>query len=120
MEDNNFNNVPNNQYNGGDEPGKGAATASLILGIVSLVCWFFGAGSLIGLGCGIAGLICASSAKNAGNNSGIRTAGFVCSLIGLIGSVIVFVACIACLGVIGAGAAGAEAAGYSDIFSHIR
>ena len=84
----------------GNEPGKGAAIASLVLGIVSIAM-----GALIGLITGIIGLICASSAKKAGFVGGMRTAGFVCSLIGVIGSALVFVACVACVGVLGTAAA---------------
>ena len=40
-------------------------------------------------------------AKKAGYQGGIRTAGFVCSVIGVIGSAIIFVACVACVGVVG-------------------
>lgn len=94
------NNFVTNTSNG-NEPGKGAAIASLVLGIVSIVSWFFGMGALIGLITGIVGLVCASNAKKAGFVGGMRTAGFVCSLIGVIGSTLVFVACVACVGVLG-------------------
>lgn len=85
----------------GDIPGRGAATASLVLGIISIVCWVFTATSFIGLITGIIGLICSSSAKKAGFKGGIQTAGFVCSLIGVIGGAIVLVACVACVGILG-------------------
>lgn len=97
-------------------PGKGAATASLVLGIISVVLWFFGYSSLISVILGIVGLILAGNAKKAGFNGGIRTAGFVLSLIGLIGGAIFFVACVACVGAIGsAGATGA----FDDLFSNM-
>ena len=83
-------------------PGKGAATASLVLGIISVVLWFFGYSALVSVILGIVGLILAGNAKKAGFNGGIRTAGFVLSLIGLIGGGIAFVACVACAGAIGA------------------
>ncbi len=102
MADNNY--VSNGSVNG-DEPGKGAAIAGLVLGIVSIVTWFFGMGALIGLITGVIGLICASNAKKAGFEGGMRTAGFVCSLIGVIGSALVFVACVACVGILGTAAA---------------
>ena len=102
MADNNY--VSNGSVNG-DEPGKGAAIAGLVLGIVSIVTWFFGMGALIGLVTGVIGLICASNAKKAGFEGGMRTAGFVCSLIGVIGSALVFVACVACVGILGTAAA---------------
>ena len=78
-------------------PGKGAATASMVLGIISVVLWFFGYSALVSVILGIVG---------------IQTAGFVLSLIGLIGGAIFFVACIACVGAIGA-------AGTSDAFSSL-
>lgn len=83
-----------------DEPGNGVATASLVLGIVSVVTWFLGSFAFIGLVTGIIGLICASKAKKQGFNGGIRTAGFVLSIIGLVGSAIVFIACVACVGLL--------------------
>jgi len=86
---------------GNNIPGKSAATASLVLGIVSVVFWFFGMGAIVSVVCGIIGLITASNAKKQGFNGGTRTAGFICSLIGLIGGAIVFVACVACAGAIG-------------------
>ena len=97
-------------------PGKGAATASLVLGIISVVLWFFGYSALVSVILGIVGLILAGNAKKAGFNGGIRTAGFVLSLIGLIGGAIFFVACVACVGAIGA----ADATGaVDDLFSNM-
>lgn len=97
-------------------PGKGAATASLVLGIISVVLWFFGYSALVSVILGIVGLILAGNAKKAGFNGGIRTAGFVLSLIGLIGGAIFFVACVACVGAIGA----ADATGaFDDMFSNM-
>ncbi|MDY2807702.1 MAG: hypothetical protein SOT82_03690 [Oscillospiraceae bacterium] len=97
-------------------PGKGAATASLVLGIISVVLWFFGYSALVSVILGIVGLILAGNAKKAGFNGGIRTAGFVLSLIGLIGGAIFFVACVACVGALGsAGATGA----FDDLFSNM-
>ncbi len=89
-------------------PGKGAATASMVLGIISVVCWFFGFTAIISVILSIIGLILASNAKKAGFVGGMQTAGFVLNLIGIIGGAIAFVACVACAGVLGAaGAAGA-------------
>ena len=97
-------------------PGKGAATASLVLGIISVVLWFFGYSALVSVILGIVGLILAGNAKKAGFNGGIRTAGFVLSPIGLIGGAIFFVACVACVGAIGA----ADATGaFDDLFSNM-
>lgn len=86
-------------------PGKGAATGSLVCGIVSLALSVIFGGfiitPLIGLVVGIVGLILASNAKKVGYLSGVRTAGFVCSLIGVILGAIVFVSCVACAGCLG-------------------
>ncbi len=88
-------------------PGKGAATASLVLGIISVVFWFFGYSAALSVILGIVGLICAGKSKKAGFEGGTRTAGFVLSLIGLIGGALVFVACVACVGAFAAlGASG--------------
>ena len=81
-------------------PGKGAAVASLVLGIIAVVLWFFGYTSIVSVILGIVGLVCAGNAKKAGFMGGLRTAGFVLSLIGLIGCGIAFVACVACAGAI--------------------
>ena len=83
-------------------PGKGAAVASLVLGIIAVVLWFFGYTSIVSVILGIVGPVCAGNAKKAGFMGGLRTAGFVLSLIGLIGGGIAFVACVACAGAIGA------------------
>ncbi len=83
-------------------PGKGAATASLVLGIVSIVFWFFGWSALISVILGIVGLVLANNAKKAGFEGGLRTAGFVCSLIGLIFGALIFVSCVACAGALSA------------------
>ena len=88
--------------NNGNVPGKGAAIASLVLGIVSVVCWFMSTLAFVGVITGIVGIVCASSAKKAGFDGGIRTAGFVLSIIGLAGSAIIFLACVACVGTLGA------------------
>ena len=87
-------------------PGKGAATASMVLGIVSVVLWFFGYSAIVSVILGIIGLVLASKAKALGNNTGVRKAGFILNLIGLIGGAVFFVACVACAGLIGAAAYG--------------
>lgn len=86
----------------GREPGKSEATTSMILGIASLVCCFFGYTAIGSVILGIIGLVYASKAKQAGNQSGTRTAGFACSLIGLIGGCLVLLAMIVLSAVFGA------------------
>ena len=78
--------------------GKGAATASMVLGIIAVALWFFGYTSAISVILGIVGLVLAGKSKKAGFTGGVRTAGFVLSLIGLIGGGVAFVACVACTG----------------------
>ena len=60
----------------------GAATASLVLGLISLLC--------IGIILGIKG--------NKIQQTGMGTAGIVLSIIGLVLSIIVFFACVLCVG----------------------
>lgn len=86
----------------GKQPGHGAAVASLVLGIIAVALWFFGYSALVSIVLGIIGLVCAGNAKKAGFVGGLRTAGFVLSLIGLIGGAVAFIACVACVGALGA------------------
>ena len=84
------------------EAGKGKAIASLVLGIIAVVFWFFGALSLISVVCGIIGIILSASAKKSGYTGGLATGGLVLSIIGLVGGAISFIACVACVGTLGA------------------
>ncbi|MFR3291243.1 MAG: hypothetical protein ACLTSG_13935 [Lachnospiraceae bacterium] len=86
----------------GSEPGKGAAVASMVLGIIAVVLWFFGYSAIVSIILGIIGLVLASNSKKAGYSGGLRTAGFVLSLIGLIGGAFFFIACVACVSTLGA------------------
>jgi len=83
-----------------NEPGYGKAVASLVLGIIGVILWFFGFSTIISMILGIIGLVLASGSKKEGYEGSIRTAGFVLSLIALIGGVIAFVACVACVGAV--------------------
>ena len=83
-------------------PGKNAAIGSLVCGIISIILSFFSISSIVGLILGIVGLVLASNSKKAGFNEGLRTGGFVVSLIGVILSAIFFVSCVACVGCLGA------------------
>lgn len=65
------------------------AIASLACGIAGIVCalvlsFFVSLFSLVGLLLGIAGIVCAVMAKKKGTISGIRTAGFVCSIVAVV------------------------------------
>ena len=83
-------------------PGKNKAVASLVLGILSIVFIWGGFSGSVSLILSVIGLILASSAKKDGYDEGIRTAGFVTSLIGLIGGLLAVLACVACIGAFGA------------------
>lgn len=63
-----------------NEMGKNFAIASLSLGIVGAILTWFTLG-ILGLACGIVGIILAKKAKQKGYESGLRTAGFVLSII---------------------------------------
>ena len=82
----------------GSEPGKGAAIGSLVLGILGVVFWFFGYSSILSVIFGIIGIVLAGSAKKSGYVGGMQTAGFVLSILSLIGGLLVFIACTACVG----------------------
>lgn len=96
----------------GQVPGKGKAIASLVLGLVAIVCWFFGFSAIASLVCGIIGVALAGKAKKEGYVGGIRTAGFVLSLIGLIGGAVFFILAISCASAIGCAACAAAGALY--------
>lgn len=81
-------------------PGHGLAVGALVCGIIGVVCWFLGYGAFLSIVAGIIGLVLAAKAKAQGNTEGIRTAGFVLSLIATIVGALVFVACLACGGTI--------------------
>ena len=96
----------NNQNMGGYQPngeipGKNKAIASLVLGIISVVLWFFGYSSILSVVLGIIVVVMASKSKEEGYDENIRTAGFILSVIGIIGGAIFFVACVACVGMAG-------------------
>ena len=83
----------------------GKAVASLVLGICSCVCWFFGIGAIIGVILGIIGIILSRKATAAGNAEGINKAGFILSVIGLCVSGVVLIVTLFLVG--GMAAAGA-------------
>ena len=77
------------------------AVASLVLGIIAAASCFFGLGAIIGLICGIIGIVMANKAKNAGNTEGIRKAGFICSIVGTAIAGVALLIAIATIGLIG-------------------
>lgn len=82
------------------EPSKAEsyATTSMILGIISLALALLRLAAIPGLACGIIGLVFSVKSKKMGFASGQRTAGFVCSLIGVILCGLTVALCIALFG----------------------
>lgn len=72
--------------------GKGAATGSMIFGIIAIVLWFFECTPILSVGCGITGLVLATKSKKEGFSSGSRMVGLVFSIDGLIGGAFYLVA----------------------------
>ena len=83
-----------------NERGKNAAVTSMVLGIVAVVLWFFSFAAVVSVVLGIIGLVYANKAKSEGFRGGFYTAGFVLSLIGLIGDAIVVIVSIIAIGLI--------------------
>ena len=63
--------------------GKGNATASLVLGILSVLFCFGIVTSVVSIILGIIGMACSDNAKKKGFTGGTRTAGLVLSIIGM-------------------------------------
>jgi hypothetical protein len=87
------------------EPYNNKATASLVLGIISLVCIWFGYSALVGIACAIVGLVFAIQIRKASQEEGftpssMATAGLVLCIIGLSLCAIVFITCVTCVGCI--------------------
>lgn len=59
-------------------PGKGAATASMVLGIISVVLWFFGYSALVSVILGIVGLILAAMPRKPGLSAAFKQPGLYC------------------------------------------
>lgn len=75
----------------------GSSIASLVLGLISLLCAWFGYGALISIITGIIGIILGIKGNKI-QQTGVGTAGIVLSIIGLVLSIIVFFACVLCIG----------------------
>lgn len=82
--------------------GKNLAVGSLVCGILSLVCIFFGYGALVGLILGIVAIVLAVNAKKNGFEDGMQKAGLILGIIGTVLCGITFVACALCAGAIAA------------------
>ncbi|MBQ3109031.1 MAG: DUF4190 domain-containing protein [Clostridia bacterium] len=85
-----------------NDPFKGKAIASMVLGIVSLVFFWAGIASLAALVCGVIAVILGGQARKGAQNMGLKpngmaTAGLVTGLIGAILCIIGFISCVACV-----------------------
>ena len=89
-----------NQQPYGNVPAQknGKAVASLVLGIVSAICIFFGYGALIGIVCAIVGIVLGTNAKKEEPENGMAKAGVILSIVSLALCIVTFIACVACLG----------------------
>lgn len=96
-----------------NERGKNAAVTSMVLGIVAVVLWFFSFAAVVSVVLGIIGLVYANKAKSEGFRGGFYTAGFVLSLIGLIGGAIVVIVSIIAIGLISSAVTAAGGLGLS-------
>ena len=96
-----------------NERGKNAALTSMVLGIVAVVLWFFSFAAVVSVVLGIIGLVYANKAKTEGFRGGFYTAGFVLSLIGLIGGAIVVIVSIIAIGLISSAVTAAGGLGLS-------
>ena len=77
--------------------------ASLVLGIISIVISVFGTGSFgwLGLILGIVGIVLGVEGKKVPEQAGMAKAGFICSIIGVVLSLLFYIACIGCVGCLG-------------------
>ena len=96
-----------------NERRKNAAVTSMVLGIVAVVLWFFSFAAVVSVVLGIIGLVYANKAKTEGFRGGFYTAGFVLSLIGLIGGAIVVIVSIIAIGLISSAVTAAGGLGLS-------
>lgn len=79
------------------------AVASLVLGIIGVVCIFFGYSSLVGIAVSVVGLILGIQVQKEAPEA-MSKAGVILSAIALGLCVIVAAACVACIGAAGIGA----------------
>lgn len=82
-------NQPYGQPGYGPVPGKGKATAALVLGIVSVVFAFLS--PIVGLICGIIAIVMSNKARNEGYIGGAQKAGKILGIVGLVICIIMFV-----------------------------
>ena len=72
--------------------------AALVLGIIAVVFGFLGLGFPVGTICALVGIVLGALGRRDPEKAGIATAGLVCSIIGLVLSLLLFIACASCIG----------------------
>lgn len=77
------------------------AIASLVLGIVGIVCIFFGYSSLVGIVVSIIGIVLGTQVQKEAPET-MAKVGVILSAVALGLCVLAFIACVACVGLIGA------------------
>jgi hypothetical protein len=87
---------------GPEPPGKGQATASLVLGIVALVFCWFPIVNIISIICGVIGIFLSVGArkKNAAVDAGpgLATGGLICNIVALVIALVIFtIGCVGCV-----------------------
>ncbi len=83
----------------GDNPARGKAVASLVLGIIALVLCWWGWVGVVAIILSVIGIILAIGARKElqpEQGRGMATGGLVCSIIALAISAIVFLSCVVC------------------------
>lgn len=75
-------------------------TASLVLGIISMVIGTLAGGGFnwVGVIVGIIGIVLGIEGKKKPEQAGMAQAGFICSIVGVVLSLLTYIACVACVG----------------------
>ena len=80
-----YNTTPVYNTQPAEDPGKGMAIASLILGLVSFLC--------LPIVTGVLGIVFGGVAKSKGSTNGMATAGIICGIVGIALWILMLVAC---------------------------
>ena len=76
----------------------GKAVVSLVLGIIGVICWFYGYSSVLSIILGIVAVELAKAAARDGNTEGVCTAGKIFGRISFIGGIIFLILTFAVVG----------------------
>ncbi len=81
-----------------EQASHGKAVASLVLGIVGVVCWFFGYSSVLSIILGIVAVVLSKGAAGDGNTEGVCKAGKILGIISIVGGIIALICAIVLVG----------------------